>query len=156
MNQRIQLVIDSPVGPLGLAADGDALTALVLRARGPVPRTRPSGVIADAARQLAAYFAGRLLDFAVPLAPDGTPFQRQVWDALRHIKYGETWSYRELAAHIGRPSAVRAVGAANGQNPIAIIVPCHRVIGSNGKLVGFGGGIEMKQKLLVLEGALLF
>jgi methylated-DNA-[protein]-cysteine S-methyltransferase len=156
MNNRTLTVIDSPVGPLGLAAQGDALSALVLCARGPVHRTRLTGVVADAARQLTAYFAGRLREFDVPLALEGTPFQRQVWTALGRIKYGETWSYRELASHIGRPAAVRAVGAANGQNPIAIIVPCHRVIGSNGSLVGFGGGLDMKQQLLALEGVRLF
>jgi methylated-DNA-[protein]-cysteine S-methyltransferase len=156
MNEPTLTVIDSPVGPLGLGADADALTQIVLRMRGPAYRGKLRGVLADAARQLAAYFAGRLRNFDVPLAPQGTPFQREVWKALRTIKYGETWSYRELAEYVGRPAAVRAVGAANGQNPIPIIIPCHRVIGSNGTLVGFGGGIEMKQKLLALEGARLF
>jgi methylated-DNA-[protein]-cysteine S-methyltransferase len=150
------ILVDSPVGALGLEADGDTLARLVLRPRTSAQHDRASGVTAEAARQLRAYFAGRLKVFDLPLAPHGTPFQQQVWSALREIPYGKTWSYRELAEHIGRPSAIRAVGAANGQNPIAIIIPCHRVIGSNGSLVGFGGGIEMKQQLLTLEGARLF
>jgi methylated-DNA-[protein]-cysteine S-methyltransferase len=156
MNESTLTVIDSPVGRLGLGVDGEALSQVLLRMRGPAHRGKLTGVLADAARQLAAYFAGRLHEFDVPLAPRGTPFQQDVWTALRTIRYGETWSYRELAEHIGRPAAVRAVGAANGQNPIPIIIPCHRVIGSNGTLVGFGGGLEMKQKLLALEGARLF
>src|SRR6185295_4383797 len=112
MNEPTLTVIDSPVGLLGLGADGATLTHIVLRMRGPAHRGKLTGVLADAARQLAAYFAGRLHRFDVPLAPQGTPFQREVWDALRTIGYGETWSYRELAEHIGRPTAVRAVGAA--------------------------------------------
>src|SRR5262245_7488392 len=156
MNVRPLVLIDSPVGPLGLDADGDALARLVLRPRTSAHHDRLSGVLTEVARQLRSYFAGRLQRFDLPLAPGGTAFQQQVWNALQQIKYGETWSYRELAEHIGRPTAVRAVGAANGQNPIPIIIPCHRVIGSNGTLVGFGGGIEMKQKLLALEGARLF
>ncbi|MDX1983869.1 MAG: methylated-DNA--[protein]-cysteine S-methyltransferase, partial [Bryobacteraceae bacterium] len=102
-------------------------------------------------RQLDAYFKGALHDFDVPLAPLGTPFQRNVWSALREIPYGRTISYGELARRIGNPSASRAVGLANGSNPIAIIVPCHRVIGANGKLTGFGGGLDVKRKLLDLE-----
>jgi methylated-DNA-[protein]-cysteine S-methyltransferase len=150
------VIIDSPVGPLGLGADRDALTRLVLRAPPRPARVAPTGVIAEAARQLAAYFAGRLRQFDVPLAFSGTPFQCEVWRALREIPYGETWSYAELARQVGRPAAMRAVGAANAQNPIPIIVPCHRVIGSTGKLVGFGGGLEMKRTLLALEQPGLF
>jgi methylated-DNA-[protein]-cysteine S-methyltransferase len=157
MNTRPLILIDSPVGPLGLDADGDALARLVLRPRTSAHhRDRLTGVLTEVSRQLRAYFSGKLTQFDLPLAPGGTPFQQQVWNALQEIKYGETWSYRDLAEHIGRPTAVRAVGAANGQNPIPIIIPCHRVIGSNGTLVGFGGGIEMKQRLLALEGARLF
>jgi methylated-DNA-[protein]-cysteine S-methyltransferase len=106
---------------------------------------------AEAARQLDAYFAGTLRQFDLPLAPAGTPFQRRVWQGLREIPYGETVSYGELARRIGRPSAVRAVGAANGQNPLAIVIPCHRVIGSDGRLVGYGGGLAAKSALLALE-----
>ncbi len=98
-----------------------------------------------------AYFAGELRQFSLALAPVGTPFQLDVWNALRAIPYGETRSYGELAERIGRPSAVRAVGAANGANPLPIVVPCHRVIGSNGSLTGFGGGLPLKQALLALE-----
>lgn len=147
----LPVIIDSPVGPLGLEADAEALSRLTLRA-GPCPvRRPPPGVLAETAAQLAAYFSGRLRRFDLPLAPAGTPFQRDVWRALQDIEYGETWSYTDLARRIGRPAAVRAVGAANGQNPIPIVIPCHRVIGSNGKLVGFGGGLEMKRTLLALE-----
>jgi methylated-DNA-[protein]-cysteine S-methyltransferase len=101
--------------------------------------------------QLDAYFAGELQDFDLPLLPTGTRFQERVWQALAEIPYGETWSYGELARHIGKPKASRAVGAANGINPIPVIIPCHRVIGSSGKLTGFGGGLETKQYLLKLE-----
>ncbi len=103
--------------------------------------------------QLAEYFAGARQEFAVALAPTGTPFQQQVWTALRTIPYGHTWSYGQLARGIDRPTAVRAVGLANGRNPISIIVPCHRVIGANGSLTGYGGGLERKRWLLALEAA---
>lgn len=106
---------------------------------------------AETARQLDAYFAGELKDFDVPLDMLGTDFQQMVWKQLTAIPYGETWSYGEMAAAIGKPTASRAVGHANGQNPVSIIVPCHRVIGSNGKLVGYGGGLDRKQALLALE-----
>ena len=108
-------------------------------------------VLAEAAKQLAAYFAGRLRRFDIPLDLRGTPFQRRVWAELIRIPYGETRSYGELARAIGNPNASRAVGASNGRNPVAIIVPCHRVIGSDGGLCGFGGGLEYKQRLLALE-----
>jgi methylated-DNA-[protein]-cysteine S-methyltransferase len=107
-------------------------------------------------RQLGAYFDGRLRTFSLPLAPVGTAFQTEVWRTLGTIPYGQTWTYTELAERIGRPAAVRAVGAANGRNPIPIIIPCHRVIGSSGKLVGFGGGLETKRALLGLEQGTLF
>ena len=105
------------------------------------------------AGQLRAYFAGELRDFDLPLAPRGTAFQQSVWDALLEIPYGATTTYSELAATIGRPSACRAVGAANGRNPLAVIVPCHRVIGAAGALTGYGGGLERKRMLLALEAA---
>ena len=119
----------------------------------------PVGVVEDgrsdhldrAQEQLASYFAGRLRRFAVPLDPRGTPFQRQVWAALAAIPYGETRSYGAVAAAIGQPTASRAVGAANGRNPVSIIVPCHRVVGSGGGLTGFAGGLEAKRRLLSLE-----
>ena len=106
---------------------------------------------AEVTRQLQAYFSGELKEFDLPLAPEGTEFQLRVWNSLRTIPYGETISYAQLAQKIGNPQAVRAVGLANGSNPIPIIVPCHRVIGSDGSLTGFGGGLANKQKLLALE-----
>jgi methylated-DNA-[protein]-cysteine S-methyltransferase len=110
-------------------------------------------VLKEAARQLQAYFAGELKVFDLPLAPRGTDFQKSVWNALLEIPYGQTRSYSQIAAAIGSPKAVRAVGAANGQNPIPIVIPCHRVIGSSGKLVGFGGGLPLKRMLLDLESS---
>lgn len=104
-----------------------------------------------AIEQLKAYFAGRLTEFNLPLAPAGTPFQQSVWRALLDIPYGETTTYGAIAKRIGKPSAIRAVGAANGANPIPIIIPCHRVIGSNGRLTGFGGGLPIKEQLLKME-----
>lgn len=102
--------------------------------------------------QLDRYFAGEAVQFDVPIAAKGTPFQQSVWHALTTIPYGETWSYAQLADAIGNPKAVRAVGLANGKNPVSVIVPCHRVIGKNGKLTGYAGGVERKQRLLAIEG----
>ena len=147
------IVHDSPVGPLTLVSDGGSLVGLHFEgwnpAAGAILRSDP--VLAMTARQLDAYFDGRLTTFDLPLAPVGTPFQHCVWSALRAIPFGETRSYGQLAEAIGKPSAMRAVGAANGRNPIAIVVPCHRVIGADGSLTGFGGGIERKKFLLSLE-----
>lgn len=152
--------LDTPIGGLLLVGDMDALHGVYFQdgKRGPhnpdqswEPSERP---FKEVQRQLKAYFAGKLKDFDLPLAPQGTAFQLQVWKALRTIPYGKTWSYGELARRIRRPDAQRAVGAANGQNPIPVIVPCHRVIGADGSLTGFGGGLPIKQKLLALEGAL--
>ena len=111
----------------------------------------PSAALGEARRQLTEYFAGARRAFDLPLAASGTPFQRRVWEALRRIPYGETISYGELARRIGKPTASRAVGAANGRNPIAIVVPCHRVIGADGTLIGYGGGLPVKEALLALE-----
>jgi methylated-DNA-[protein]-cysteine S-methyltransferase len=119
--------------------------------RGSRPGAHP--ILSEAARQLRAYFAGQLRRFDLPLDMQGTDFQLRVWRELERIPYGETRSYRQIAAAIGAPRAVRAVGAANGANPIPIVVPCHRVIGASGKLVGYGGGVPLKQRLLELEGA---
>lgn len=144
--------IESPLGELQLVGDGRALTQLEMS-----PRSAPAGAghdpdaFADASAQLAAYFAGELTEFDVPLAPRGSDFQLAVWEALTRIPYGETASYGEIAADVGRPDAVRAVGATNGRNPIAVIIPCHRVIGADGSLVGYGGGLERKRLLLELE-----
>jgi O-6-methylguanine DNA methyltransferase len=111
-------------------------------------------IIETAARQLHEYFDGTRRDFDLPLAPEGTAFQCEVWRTLATIPYGQTWSYRDLAHAIGKPAAVRAVGAANGRNPLPIVLPCHRVIGADGSLTGFGGGLPIKAALLRLEGAL--
>ncbi len=151
-------LMDSPVGRLLLAGDGDGLGLISFpggsKARSPEPGWRADPAPFRAAiDQLTAYFAGTVTDFDLRLAPRGTPFQLRVWQALRAIPYGETISYGELARRVGRPEAARAVGAANGANPLPIVVPCHRVIGANGKLTGFGGGLETKAALLALEGA---
>jgi O-6-methylguanine DNA methyltransferase len=118
-------------------------------------RSPEDPLVADAIGQLSEYFAGARETFTVPLRPAGTPFQLSVWRALEEIPYGDTRTYRDIARSIGRPTATRAVGAANGQNPLPIFVPCHRVIGSNGSLTGFGGGLDVKLALLRLEGVLL-
>ncbi|HEX2669153.1 MAG TPA: methylated-DNA--[protein]-cysteine S-methyltransferase [Gammaproteobacteria bacterium] len=152
--------LDTPIGGLLLVGDEDALHGVYFQdgKRGPhkpdqawEPAEKP---FREVKRQLKAYFDGKLRDFDLPLAPAGTEFQLKVWQALRTIPYGKTWSYGELARKVRRPNASRAVGAANGQNPIPVIVPCHRVIGADGSLTGFGGGLPIKQKLLALEGAL--
>ncbi len=149
--------IDSPVGRLLLAGDGERLIGMGLQS-GPRPLCPADSWRADAApfraavRQLQEYFAGARRRFDLPLAPRGTEFQRRVWRALTQIPYGQTTSYGELARRIGKPGASRAVGLANGANPLPIIVPCHRVIGADGSLTGFGGGLPIKRKLLALEG----
>jgi methylated-DNA-[protein]-cysteine S-methyltransferase len=148
-------VIDSPIGPLGLVASEARLQALLFDGR----RIRPEGsspVLADAARQLEAYFDGELVSFDLPIELHGTEFQRGCWLALASIPYGQTVSYGEQARRLGLGSdAARAVGAANGQNPLPIVLPCHRVIGADGSLTGFGGGLHVKRFLLEHEGALL-
>ena len=148
--------MDSPIGRLLLAGDGEGISLISFptgsRARAAEPGWRKdSGPFVEAERQLGAYFSGELTEFDLPLAPEGTPFQLSVWRALCRIPYGETVSYGAIAQAIGRPSASRAVGAANGANPLPIVVPCHRVIGSTGKLIGFGGGLGTKSALLALE-----
>jgi methylated-DNA-[protein]-cysteine S-methyltransferase len=149
--------IDSPIGPLTLAGD-DVLTHCWMHQQRHSPDVTPFGApdptaFAGVAAQLDAYFAGELTEFDVDLRLDGTPFQQRVWAALRDIPYGETISYGELATRIGQPTASRAVGLANGRNPVAIIVPCHRVIGASGSLTGYGGGLDRKRTLLDLERA---
>jgi methylated-DNA-[protein]-cysteine S-methyltransferase len=148
--------IESPVGPLLLAADEAGLREILFVNGRHHPRPDPSWKHDSAPfkkiiEQLRAYFAGEREDFDLPLAPRGTPFQQKVWRRLCEIPYGETISYGELAKQIGNPQASRAVGLANGSNPIPIVIPCHRVIGSNGKLTGYGGGLPIKEKLLALE-----
>jgi methylated-DNA-[protein]-cysteine S-methyltransferase len=147
---------ESPVGSLLLAGDSRALRHVNFESskRSSLPRAewkQNPAAFAEVIRQLQAYFRGELKQCDVPLAMEGTEFQLRVWNALRGIPYGETISYAQLARRIGNPKAVRAVGLANGNNPIPIIVPCHRVIGSDGSLTGFGGGLSTKKKLLELE-----
>lgn len=155
--------VSSPVGELMLTSDGEALTGLFMEehAGGPMdgPKAgwkRDEACFRDVVAQLGAYFAGESETFTVPLAPAGTDFQQKVWAALGAIPFGKTRSYGAIAQQIGHPGASRAVGLANGSNPISIIVPCHRVIGANGTLTGYGGGLERKRWLLEHEGARVF
>lgn len=170
-NDRVTLVVPSPIGPLTLTAEEGALVAIDFGA--PVGFAHGAGatgsangldpaqddptdrVLAEAARQLAAYFTGELREFDLPLRPSGTPFQLAVWEALRRIPYGATVTYGELARGIGRPTAARAVGGANHRNPLAIVVPCHRVIGADGTLTGYAGGLGIKTALLGIEAGQL-
>ena len=157
----------SPIGELLLTAEDAGLSRVYFEQhrhgsrlsdewRHAAGSTGPAiDVLAEARRELDAYFAGALTEFTVALAPSGTPFQQRVWTTLRGIAFGDTVSYSEIARRIGAPDAVRAVGAANGRNPLSIVVPCHRVIGADGALTGFGGGVERKRWLLQHEGALL-
>ena len=156
----IHTTIDSPIGPLLLAASDDGLRTIEFdAARHPVRREADwidgdHPLLQRARQQLGEYFAGKRRSFDLPLDPRGTDFQRMTWQALTTIPYGETISYAELASRVQRPKAMRAVGSANGRNPLPIVVPCHRVIGADGSLTGFGGGLPTKQFLLELEGAL--
>lgn len=145
------LYSSSPVGLLRLCADGDGLCEVSL-ARDKAQPEQPGPVTTRTAQELSEYFAGRRRVFDVPLSMHGTPFQRRVWEALRAIPYGETRSYGQIAAAVGSPKASRAVGMANNRNPVMIIVPCHRVIGADGSLVGYAGGVDIKRALLRLEG----
>jgi methylated-DNA-[protein]-cysteine S-methyltransferase len=152
----------SPVGTLKLVATDDGLAGILWGRDRPSPvrlnsEVEDNGhpVLVETERQLAEYFAGRRKEFSLKLDVEGTAFQRKVWNALLTIPFGETRSYAQIARQIGNPDAVRAVGAANGRNPVSIVTPCHRVIGSTGKLTGFGGGLDAKARLLALEGAML-
>lgn len=157
------MIIETPIGPLTAVLDDDGkltqlsfrpLSSRALRLRsGQAPSRDLAGGVAQ---QLSEYFSGHRRTFDIPLALRGTEFQLAVWNELLRVPYGDTITYAELASRIGRPAAIRAVGAANGANPIPVIVPCHRVIGSNGTLTGYGGGIERKQWLLTHEGRRLF
>jgi len=149
--------LDTPIGPVLIAADAEAIRRIAFPRNGEPVRPEPGwehaarGPVGEAIRQLRDYFAGRRTGFDLPLAPEGTPFQRAVWRQLQDIPYGGTISYSELARRVGNPKASRAVGSANGANPIPIVIPCHRVISADGKLRGFGGGLPVKQALLTLE-----
>jgi methylated-DNA-[protein]-cysteine S-methyltransferase len=151
-------VMESTIGPLLLAGDADGLHRVYFmhgrRPKSPEPHwIEDKKPFKDVIAQLKSYFAGKLRDFDLPLVLKGTDFQLQVWRRLQQIPYGETTSYGAIARELGSPEAARAVGLANGSNPIPVIVPCHRVIGSNGALTGFGGGLPLKQKLLALESS---
>jgi methylated-DNA-[protein]-cysteine S-methyltransferase len=162
MKQEVTIsfcTIGSPIGRLTLTSDGAALTGVYMASPGkPPPRNTDwvmdptTAPLPEAARQLREYFAGERREFGLPLRFSGTDFQNRVWRQLTTIPFGETWSYGQLAKRLDNPNACRAVGLANGKNPIAIIVPCHRVIGADGSLTGFGGGIERKEWLLAHEG----
>jgi methylated-DNA-[protein]-cysteine S-methyltransferase len=152
-------VMESPVGPLTLVATDGALSGLYMEMQRHRPAAETFGAPGDpgdepfatTAEQITAYFAGELTEFDLPLRLHGTPFQQRVWAALQEIPYGRTVTYGELAAEIGSPSASRAVGLANGRNPVGVIVPCHRVVGSTGSLTGYGGGLDRKRYLLDFE-----
>ena len=147
------LFVDTPLGQMALAEEDGALIRLYLPGEG-TPRLMPheTPLLREGREQLLAYLRGERKTFELPLAPRGTPFQCAVWEELRRIPYGTTCTYGELAARIGNPRAVRAVGQANHHNPLPIFIPCHRVIGANGALTGYAGGLELKRSLLELEG----
>lgn len=152
MTTTIYTTTPSPIGDLLLTGDGVALTRLHMSPLTIDPAwQRDDDALREWVQQLSDYFAGRRREFTIPVAPAGTPFQQRVWAALREIPYGETRSYLQLATRVGNPKACRAVGLANGRNPIALVVPCHRVIGANGSLTGYGGGMDRKRLLLDLE-----
>lgn len=153
---RVHTVIDSPYGPLTLVATDGVLSGLYMEGQRHRPAEETFGApddtpFTDTVRQLESYFAGGLTEFRLPLRMAGTPFQLRVWEELRRIPYGETVSYGTLAERLGQPTASRAVGLANGKNPIGIIVPCHRVVGASGSLTGYGGGLDRKRRLLDFE-----
>jgi methylated-DNA-[protein]-cysteine S-methyltransferase len=148
--------MESPIGELLLVGDGDTLSGLYMQdgrkpARIAADWKESAASFIDVQQQLEEYFAGERTTFDISLVPEGAPFEREVWHALEEIPYGETVSYGEIARRVGQPTAARAVGTANGRNPIAVIVPCHRVIGADGSLTGYGGGLERKRLLLELE-----
>ena len=148
----IYTYVDTLIGSILIAGDGNAIVETYFAGAQPKPDwIRDDAGLREPADQLRAYFAGERQAFELPLAPRGTEFQQAVWSALQQIPYGETTTYSTIAERIGRPAAVRAVGAANGANPIPIIIPCHRVIGASGSLTGFGGGLDVKRQLLALE-----
>ncbi|MBP0050128.1 methylated-DNA--[protein]-cysteine S-methyltransferase [Marinobacterium sp. AK62] len=150
------VLMDTPVGPLTLQADNEGICRVDFGLRAePTGVTAPTALLQACVDQLQAYFAGALTTFDLPLNPVGTPFQGEVWTALQQIPHGEVRSYGDIARAIERPQAFRAVGLANNRNPISIIIPCHRVVGSNGELTGYGGGLDIKIRLLELENITL-
>jgi len=158
--RRHTVLADTLIGPVTTVGEGDAIVGVYMATIAHPPESigEPGDdpLLRRAAHQLDEYFAGTLQTFDLPLRPQGTEFQQAVWKALQDIPYGETASYGELARKIGQPTASRAVGLANGRNPISIVIPCHRVVGANGSLVGYGGGVERKRTLLDLEQERLF
>lgn len=147
-------IMKTPIGSLLIAENSSGVSAIIFNADSySIPESwhRVKNLSSEVMEQLEQYFNGERYEFDLPLAPEGTPFQLDVWRALEKIPYGETISYLDVAKRIGKPAAVRAVGAANGANPLPIVIPCHRVIGNNGKLTGYGGGLEKKQYLLSME-----
>lgn len=150
---RTHALVDSPIGPLTTVVEDGALVGLYLpdHAHPPASVGDPGPVLLGLAEQLGAYFAGELRAFDLPLSARGTPFQERVWAALREVPYGTTTTYGALARSLGVPGGARAVGLANGRNPLSIVVPCHRVIGADGRLTGYAGGVERKRALLALE-----
>ena len=153
-------ILDTPFGALCIAGTTQGLTHVEFQDGERPVRPEPDwqenqGVLDEAREQLQAYFEGQRRRFTLPVAPEGTPFQQRVWRELQQIPWGATTTYREIAEKLGQPAAVRAVGHANGRNPVAIVIPCHRVVGANGYLTGYAGGIATKRRLLQHEGALL-
>ncbi|GLQ72353.1 methylated-DNA--[protein]-cysteine S-methyltransferase [Vibrio penaeicida] len=158
-SENVYTILSSKLGDVTIQANDDGLLGIWFETYTTKPQKlgredRKHNVLAETCKQLTEYFEGSRKTFDVPLAAKGTDFQKQVWQALTQIPFGETWSYQDLANIIGNPKAVRAVGLANGKNPISVIVPCHRVIGKSGKLTGYAGGLERKEALLKLEGIL--
>jgi len=149
---NIYFIYESPFGNIVIESDGDSITGLKTESNAKPTGKKEANTLTDiTAMQLKEYFTGKRKKFDIPLNPQGTDFQRSVWDALQKIPYGKTRSYKQIAQAIGNPKASRAVGMANNKNPIWILIPCHRVIGADGTLVGYGGGFEMKKRLLAIE-----
>lgn len=150
-NKLAHFIYRTPLGRITIATDGDAITQVLFGEQDAPGSLFPTALTNEAATQIQQYLAGKRRTFDLPLSPAGTPFQQSVWDALRTIPYGSTWTYAQLAEAVGNPKAFRAVGGANNKNPLPILVPCHRVIGANGDLVGYASGVHIKRFLLDLE-----
>lgn len=151
----MKTIHQTTIGKIGIEEDDGFIIRVSLNAAEPVTKTKSSPLIEKAFEQLNQYLSGKRTAFDLPLRPEGTPFMESVWQALQNIPYGSTASYKDIAEAIGNPKACRAVGLANNRNPIAIFIPCHRVIGANGALVGYAGGLFMKEQLLKLEGVIV-